>query len=840
MGKGVLVLCVLLAGSPALGADASFAVKPTAAREGDKTKITFTVSAPTDVEVAVLDATGRVVRHLAAGVLGPNAPQPLAKDSLAQSLIWDGKDDLGQAATGGPFRVRVSSGMKPTFEKVIGHNPAALGTIVGLAVNPRSGELIVLHVHGSLHPDDGSTTCSVFSRKGQYLRTIYPFPADLPEEGLKGLKRVDVEGIKVPFIYQGETRSLLPGVGNLVLNGPIITRDGRLAFVGHQEVVRTATRYNLPGVKQVTVINTDGSIPEGGPLKTVLADNSQARIMLALSPDEKTVYAAGVGEGTTGKNFTKGNAVHRFGWDAPRSTPFIGDPATPGGGPDRLNGPVDVAVDGEGNIYIADRGNDRVAVFKADGSHLGDLAVDKPKCVEVHPQTGKVYVLAGTDQDNELLTFKTWKDETPAATLTRPMTMALDGSAEPAVLWLASPGSHYAVPPFTLLRIEDRGASFGEATDIAELPENRRPGIDRALLLTLDRRHHRLFIDDKVYDVAAGTLGEGLSRVVRPYQPGIGTVGTKAGMGSIGLDGNFYLLGYPKWMRRLGPDLKDLPFPGGEARIELEVGNARLRHRGVTADRQGNIYVLTQYPAPASETNWGQPNRLAVHGPDGSVTNAALIDSEIRSLNSVCLDGRGNIYLAIGVRPLGMKVPASFEGLDLGKPWRPGMNTSELNWYPFMYGSIAKFGPEGGVIRAGSGGTPVEFSTDAKTEVKGAKWMFFGASPVLSWRQKYPDTCLCESPRIDVDAYGRVFFPDACRFRVGVLDTGGNLIGFFGSYGNQDSAGPASRTPKPAIPLLWPYTIAVGDGALYIGDRLNRRAVRVRLGYGTSETVAIP
>ncbi len=33
------------------------------------------------------------------------------------------------------------------------------------------------------------------------------------------------------------------------------------------------------------------------------------------------------------------------------------------------------------------------------------------------------------------------------------------------------------------------------------------------------------------------------------------------------------------------------------------------------------------------------------------------------------------------------------------------------------------------------------------------------------------DICQCESARFDVDGYGRSFFPDAARFRIGVLDT---------------------------------------------------------------------
>ena len=45
--------------------------------------------------VTVEDAQGKIIRHLAAGVLGKNPPEPLQPNSLAQSLTWDGKDDFG-------------------------------------------------------------------------------------------------------------------------------------------------------------------------------------------------------------------------------------------------------------------------------------------------------------------------------------------------------------------------------------------------------------------------------------------------------------------------------------------------------------------------------------------------------------------------------------------------------------------------------------------------------------------------------------------------------------------------------------------------------------------------
>ena len=44
-----------------------------------------------------------------------------------------------------------------------------------------------------------------------------------------------------------------------------------------------------------------------------------------------------------------------------------------------VRNPSGVAVDKDGNIYVADKGNNRIAVFKPDGSVLGDFKTDQPR-----------------------------------------------------------------------------------------------------------------------------------------------------------------------------------------------------------------------------------------------------------------------------------------------------------------------------------------------------------------------------------------------------------------------------------------------------------------------------
>jgi hypothetical protein len=246
----------------------------------------------------------------------------------------------------------------------------------------------------------------------------------------------------------------------------------------------------------------------------------------------------------------------------------------------------------------------------------------------------------------------------------------------------------------------------------------------------------------------------------------------------------------------------------------------------VTADAQGNIYALWEM-----RDGTAQNNELHVLAPDGSVKGKP-IESEIRLLNSVRLDYQGNIYLALGVRPGKEMLPSWLKGQIPDGRSDPDA-VMDLNYYPLMYGSIVKFSPKGGKVKTGAGGTTCSYGFENSVDIAGAEWVHFGASNVPSWRTKgTPDICLCESPRFDVDGFGRSFFPDALGFRVGILDTAGNHIAWFGKYGNADSTG-------PEIGLQWPHEICVSDEAAYVADRLNRRVVAVKLAYAAEEILPV-
>src|SRR5262245_42771042 len=130
----LVALLFLTPGSPQSAP--TFTRKPTSVREGDGYTIRFATSRETDVEVAILDDRGKVVRHLVAGLLGKNAPEPLKRDSLEQEVVWDGRDDAGRPAAGGAFKARVRLGVQPRLDGILGRNDNTLsGDITAIAAN---------------------------------------------------------------------------------------------------------------------------------------------------------------------------------------------------------------------------------------------------------------------------------------------------------------------------------------------------------------------------------------------------------------------------------------------------------------------------------------------------------------------------------------------------------------------------------------------------------------------------------------------------------------------------------------------------------------------------------
>ena len=134
---GLMAAALLLGALPATPSpDIAFVQAPAVGKKGDRAVVTFALSKNADVEVAVLNVSGDVVRHLAAGVLGGKNPPPAPlQTGLSQSLDWDGNDDFGKPAAGAPFAVRVRAGLSVTLGRFVGEDPYTFGSINAIATD---------------------------------------------------------------------------------------------------------------------------------------------------------------------------------------------------------------------------------------------------------------------------------------------------------------------------------------------------------------------------------------------------------------------------------------------------------------------------------------------------------------------------------------------------------------------------------------------------------------------------------------------------------------------------------------------------------------------------------
>ncbi len=845
------VFTLLLVGAAEAGEKPALASGPSVKIAGGKTTINFAVRSPCDATVWIEDAQGKIVRRLAAGMLGRNAPAPFKK-GLSQELAWDGKDDAGKKISPAGFKIKVGLGLTHKFERAFGWDPKAIRKIYSVAVGPK-GKVFILWA--TPYGVSDAPRVSVLNRDGKYLSTILPAPGNLPTAKIAALDPVKLtDGRVVPRVHHALASTFHPWLSGTQRQTMAVTSTGKL--------VLTTGYFNYStvgstGPRRLLTLGLDGSC--AGDYLGPILDKRQSGGRpvegyphVAASPNGDDVYASGLFDTHSwSKTHVSNHAVLKAALSAgpdSEATVFFGEKAKAGSGEKHLNDPRGVAVDSSGNVYVADYGNDRIVKLDKSGKYLGQITVEKPDAIALDRKGGGIYVVSVDHgkysslhvrgwTKKRVLKLKSWAEPKVIASIDmfnklNALTIAVDDGVRPPLLWVAPAyPTTYHGSGRGLYRFVDQGESFSAPKCVVG-PATNSKGLVTCLYLAVNPVSEQVHVrGDKganMWYVFDGRTGKRL-QAPKLRHPGKERAFDRQGRMYLREQGAMKGTNQNKVMR-FTADGKPAPFGAtGKHTVEGMAGFMKALPRGFSVAPSGDVYVLHYAGNPWKKD--GMRTTVTVAGADGKVKRTEIVGS-LRTAASVRVDRAGNIYIAENV-----KSPTETHPAELGAKPRArgnvwGSRYDHAAWYPWMYGSIVKFGPKGGKLELAADGKylagwPSWHKDKGTVKSTGAKWMRLGISPLPAVNQP----CVCLAARFDIDGFDRIYVPDAGRCRVNVLDTAGNKIAHFGGYGNIDSAGPASAFPKPEIPLAWPGCVATSPEAVYISDWLNLRVVRVKPAY---------
>jgi hypothetical protein len=831
----LLALAVAITAQLALAGEVTFATRPVVKKAGGKTTISFAVSAKTDVEVAILDKSGKVVRHLAAGVLGAKAapPAPL-KAGLSQKLEWDGKDDYGEAVKGGPFKIRVRAGMSARLDRIVGGDPYAYYSkemgqgdhaawrVTGLEAKS-DGKVYVL---GNAN-NYGPPALRQYDAEGNYLKTVFPPPAGKPIADVKGWGvTVKADGTYMP--QYNDLRS--PALGKTLICG---TR-GRIAnLVPSPGKDQLLLEYGCKG----TTIKTDGTLRAYQPRPFFGAAKLPGRGRLigpgyyAPAPDGKSLYVSGLFSckrkrsysrvlGADATGFWRDGQVWKLDLATRKMSVFfaldekkvLADMKSRGGSIGHsssmpcaaLHG---VAVDAQGRVFICDRQNERVVILDSNAKVLREIPVKYPDAIALNPTSKAIYVTTRFGNyhrkgEMKLLKFSDWtKDSKPSLslplcktgtyrlgsllTVTESTPSAGSGREGKVLVWVA-----YSTLPVRIY--QDTGAGLKLFKDFYEAGQQR----------ALDLQH--MIADPVTEDVY---IADGWNHCfrIRDWKD-------------------------PKFVRCMTAAKKPLR--------ALSLGiDYRNRYIYCHADRKPvtrykmNGDVFTAAPAggsnaftPTLSNDWRIGLGLGCRG------IAAAPDGSLATLGALGKRGYSGYLRFFKADPAkapwqGVDFKSFFNVIAAGARFDP-----KGNLYVGKLGDRKNKGRIYKYVPTGSLASGNLFPTEPKAAAK-AYDIDYG----------YPHPGYTRTPRFGVDGWGRIYYPTSLLPRVSVIDNEGNTVLSFGTYGNRDSMGglKGDLVPTRGVPLAWPNSVDATDDYIYVSDIVNIRLLRLAKKFAAAETVGI-
>jgi len=880
MKRAVAISVLMCVATMVLAAPVTFTTKPkvkkkahsTSSGQGASFEISFAVSKKTDVEVAVVNASGKVVRHLAGGIIGTGKVVSPLKPGLEQALVWDMKDDFGKAVPEGDYSVRVRAGMDVKFGRHIGEDPYTFGSINSLTTD-EDGRLYVTACRGGA--GQNLDVLRAFNSDGGYYRTLIPFPADLKPEAIT--KVAEWNETRKGFITRNR-RSQLPnmypwGSGMAIISS---SKKGGIVLTHGTQVYRLDQDGS----------NLQGPFPMWG--KAAKLKNPRWNIpQLAVSPDGRYIYYSNVA-GTRYR--PKGYKDFDPKW--PQGRVYRQDSSKEGEDPQKFydlelpdytkqkywlpdawkkrTAAYGITTDAKGHLYICDLVNQGIVEVSPEGKKISFTKAPWPERIHVDPKTGDYYVISryeaprdgyvpnklvkitGRGESGAIafeMSLKKWRGMGAATALG-----IIEGKP---MLWVGGGGA--------LICVKDNGTAF----EIVETKFKKRNEAQADWnRIVVDYERDEVYTSNGVNKMWRynGKTGEGefLKVKGKPFY-GVDV--------AVGYDGLLYCRtgkGYSGPLERYTRELAPAPYEGTGSHVlskliysRFGVGNCE---KGLGVGPKNETYINFMYgwnkyfiagfggdgkPLKGNYLdkkvgNYARSDKDKAKGPGPYPLDldSAIVGPIPSSSGGIRVDLQGNIYLGLRVKPAGFKAPAGFE-----------KSPAYANWT----GSIVKFSPKGGcVIESPKKGEAVPPPSgivlqhgNRKMPNAGVLAVYPGIGPLSGsgWGGG-SSCCVCRVPRFGVDRYGRLCFANAVTHSVVLMDNAGNLIKEFGNYGNFDSQyvnpelkGESSEgkptVSVPELPLAWPTGCDWSDTAIYVNDTYNRRVMRADKTWQAAETVAV-